>query len=116
MNKPIPWDRPPGLSFLLLCLFLLPHAALPLGQPSYVETVAQPGSFPIAQAKTCATIYVDPADYPGVIRAAGDLQADIARVTNCTPAITHDTGALPAHVIVIGSLERSPLVKRLTGA
>jgi hypothetical protein len=79
-----------------------------------VETLARPDSFPLAQARNCAAIYVDPADYPGVIRAAGDLQADIARVTNCTPAITHDAGAPGAHVIVIGSLERSPLVKRLT--
>ena len=94
--------------------FLLPAAALALGQPRYVETLARPDSFPIAQAQNCAAIYVDPADYPGVIRAAGDLQADIARVTNCTPAITHEAGAPGAHVIVIGSLERSPLVKRLT--
>jgi hypothetical protein len=93
---------------------LLPAAALALGQPRYVETLARPDSFPIAQAQNCAAIYVDPADYPGVIRAAGDLQADIARVTNCTPAITHEAGAPGAHVIVIGSLERSPLVKRLT--
>src|ERR1035438_9247506 len=69
---------------------LLPTAALALGQPRYVETLARPDSFPIAQAQACAAIYVDPADYPGVIRAAGDLQADIARVTNCTPTITHD--------------------------
>jgi hypothetical protein len=101
-------------SFKPFLFLLLPTAALALGQPRYVETLARPDSFPIAQAQNCAAIYVDPADYPGVIRAAGDLQADIARVTNCTPAITHDTGALGAHAIVVGSLERSPLVKRLT--
>jgi len=92
---------------------LLPAAALALGQSRYVETVERPGSFRIAQAHTCAAIYVDATDYPGVTRAAGDLQADIARVTGCTAAITHDASALPAHVIVIGSLEHSPLVKRL---
>ena len=99
---------------ITICLFLLPHAALALGQPRYVETAARPGSFPIAQAKICAAIYVDSGDYPGVIRAAGDLQADIARVTGCTPAITHDPARLPAHTIVIGSLDKSPIVKRLT--
>jgi len=100
--------------FLLACMLLLPTAALPLGQPRYVENVARPGSFPIAQAKTCAAIYVDPADFPGVIRAASDLQADIARVTNCTPAIAHDPAKLSAHAIVIGSLDKSALVRRLT--
>jgi hypothetical protein len=97
-----------------ICLFLLPHAALALGQARYVETVARPGSFPIAEAKTCASIYVDANDYAGVIRAAGDLQADIARVTGCTPVITHDATKLGAQAIVIGSLEKGPLVKRLT--
>jgi len=92
---------------------LLPHAALALGQPRYVETVAHPDSFPIAHAKACAAIYVDAADYPGVIRAAADLQADINRVTGCTPALTHDAASLPARTIVIGS-DKSPLVKRLT--
>jgi len=79
-----------------------------------VETVARPGSFPIAQAHACAAIYVDAADHPGVIRAAGDLQADIARVTGCTPSVTHDTNSLGANAIVIGSLDRSSFVKRLT--
>src|SRR5580692_7195334 len=93
----------PALFFLVLSFFFRPHAALALGQPRYVETVSRPGSFPIAQANTCAAIYVDAADYPGVIRAAGDLQADITRITGCTPAITHAATGLPAHIIVIGS-------------
>ncbi len=100
---------------LLVCAAaaFLPSALWALGQPRYVETVARPWNFPIAQAKTCAAIYVDTGDYPGVIRAAGDLQADIARVTGCTPSITHDATKLPAHTIVIGSLEKSPLVKHM---
>jgi len=101
-------------AFKPLLLLLLPGAALALGQPRYVETAPRPGSFAIAQAKTCAAIYVDAGDYAGVIRAAGDLQRDIARVTGCTPVVTHDSGALGSHAIVIGSLEKSPLAKRMT--
>ena len=97
----------------LLIWFALPHAALALGEARFVETVARPGSFPLAQAKHCAAIYVDAGDFAGILRAAGDLQADIARVTGCTPAITHDPAARGAHAIVIGSVEKSPLVKRL---
>src|ERR1019366_3879336 len=87
-------------SFKPFLSLLLPTAALALGQARCVETVARPGSFPIAQAKTCAAIYVDAGDYAGVIRAAADLQADIAHVTGCTPVITHDTGGVGAHPIV----------------
>ncbi len=97
----------------LLGLLLLPHALMALGQPPYVETEARPGGFPIARSGVCAAIYVDPGDYPGILRAAADLQADIARVTGCTPAITHDAPSSAAHAIVIGSIEKSPLVKRL---
>ena len=80
-----------GLALLALAL---PGGAYAIGQASYVEHASRPGSFPLAQAETCATLYVDSRDYPGVVRAAADLQADVARVTGCTPAITHDDRAL----------------------
>jgi len=102
------------LAILLLCLWAVPRSVFALGQQRYVESVVRPGSFPIAQGKTCAAIYVDSSDYPGVIRAAGDLRADIERVTGCTPVIAHDSAALPAHTIVVGSIGKSPLVTRLT--
>ena len=92
---------------------LLSQTVWALGQTPYVDSLPRPWKFPIAQAKTCTAIYVDAAEYPGVIRAAGDLQADIHRVTGCTPIITHDAAKLPTPVIVIGSLDKSPLVKRL---
>jgi hypothetical protein len=41
----------------------------------------RPGAFALAQGKTVANVYVDSSDWPGVIRAAGDLEGDIARVT-----------------------------------
>jgi len=81
-----------------------------------VEGAPRPGSFPLAQSKTCASLYVDAADDPGVVRAAGDLQADIQRVTGCRPALEHEARGLAGNVIIAGSLERSPLVKRLAGA
>lgn len=98
---------------ILLCLCAVSAGAYALGQPSYVESTARSGSFPIAQAKTCAVIYVNPGEFPGVIRAAGDLQADIERVTGCKPAVTHDS-TLSVPTIVVGSVEKCPLVKRLT--
>jgi len=111
------WDRHSACQRFAPCAcilgLLLSRAAFAIGQVSYVESVSRPGSFPIAQAKTCAPLYVDTADYTGVVRAAGDLQADIERVTGCKPAITHETNGLGSNVVIIGSLEKSPLVKRL---
>ena len=59
-------------------LFLM----LTIGQASYVANTAGAGSFPLVQGQQTATLYVDSADWPGVVRAVGDLQADIERVTN----------------------------------
>ena len=89
-------------------LFLLAaaHAAFAIGQPRYVETAATPGSFPLAQA----SIYVDSADWPGVIRAAKDLQADIARVTGRTPALAANAAGT---VIIAGTIGKSPTIDGL---
>ena len=48
-----------------------------------------------------------------MIRAAGDLQGDIARVTGCTPVISHDAASPGTDAIIIGSVEKSALVKQL---
>jgi len=98
---------------LLSCLLLLPRAAFAIGQPSYVEDVRSPGSFRIEEGKICAPIYVDASDNPGVIRAVGDLQSDVTRVTDCVPLITHDAASLQTDAIVIGTLGKSQLIDQL---
>lgn len=94
-------------------LLLLPAGMFGLGQPRYVETVRHAGDFAIAQAGTCAALYADENDYPGVQRALGDLQADIARVTACKAAIAHSENNLGVRAIIAGSLGKSPLIARL---
>src|SRR5579863_3916867 len=61
-----------------------------LGQTQFVETSASRGSFTVAQGGKTATIYVDSADWPGVVRAANDLKADVNRVTGLTPTLVED--------------------------
>ncbi len=90
-----------------------PSVAFGLGQPSYVEAVADPGSFALAQGNTTAALYVDSADWPGVVRAAGDLQADLAKVTNHSPAILHDGQSLSSNVVIIGTLGKSAIIDKL---
>ena len=84
-----------------------------LGRPAYVATTPAPGGFVLAQAGGAAPIWVDEADWPGVIRAAGDLQADMARVTGVTPVIGHDAARPGSRVVIIGTLGRSALIDRL---
>src|ERR1019366_5599528 len=104
--------RPMKLLALSLCLAA---SAFALGQVRYVETVKASGSFPLVEAKAAATVYVDSGDYAGVVRAAGDLVADVARVTGVTPAMKHDELGLGlgANAVLAGTIGKSALIDRL---
>ena len=71
--------------------------------------------FPLASRGKVATIVVDPGDLPGVRRVAGDLAADVERVTGVRPVVT---GVVPAHgpVVLVGTLGHSPAVDSLVAA
>jgi hypothetical protein len=102
---------PASLCFaLLLCTGSL-HA-FSIGGIQYVTATASPGSFPIVQDHRAAAIYVDANDYSGVIRAVGDLQADVQRVTDCVPIITH-SASFPTDVVLVGTIGKSRVIDRL---
>jgi hypothetical protein len=96
-----------------LALAAIPRPAHALGQPRYIVETGGAGAFPMVQGKTAAAIYVDSADWPGVARAAADLQADIVRVTGVTPAMLRDARSPGAHIIIAGTIGRSALVDQL---
>ena len=103
----------PSLRLLLAGgLLLFSCDAFALGGPHYVENSPGPGSFALVAADT-ATILVDTNDWPGVVRAAHDLQADVQRVTGQTPAIAENAGAAGKNVVIIGTIGKSPLIDEL---
>ena len=53
---------------------------------SPVSTTPISGGFTLAAGGRSAPIYVSRQDFPGVVRAARDLAADVARVTNVARA------------------------------
>jgi hypothetical protein len=102
-------------SFLFLALLLcLVGTSFALGQQKYVEFTPQAGGFAIAQGERLAAIHVDSADYPGVIRAANDLQADIGRVTG-KKAELRQTG-FSSSSIIVGTIGKSPTIDKLVKA
>lgn len=70
-----------------------------------------PGSFCIAGNQKKATILVSSNDWKGVIRAAGDLQDDIGKVTGTTPALLTDQTAPMA--IIVGTIGNSKIIDQL---
>ena len=97
----------------LALLFVFSSASYAIGQTRYVSSVPEPGSFAIVQKEEIATLYVDERDYPGVVRAVGDLQADVERVSKRKPAIVHELGGLGANAIIVGTIEKSEVIERL---
>jgi len=101
-----------GLALLLaLCL-----NARGLDQSRYIETTRNHRNFVIADNGRAAPLYVDAEDYPGVIRTAFDLQADVNRVTGCIPGVVHETphpSEKLGSIILIGTLGHSAVIDRL---
>ncbi|MGB6384055.1 MAG: glycosyl hydrolase 115 family protein [Terriglobales bacterium] len=102
----------------VLCLSGLAQPTFAIGRARYVEAVPRRGSFAIVREKTLASIYVDPNDYKGVVRAAGDLQADVARVTGRSPTVidVEDNNGetnLGTNAIVVGTIGKNAVIDRL---
>src|SRR5579863_1037354 len=107
---------PLSIFCLLLILSLFVSAtqhAFAIGQERYVESSRRRGSFALADDSKLATIYVDQNDHWGVIRAAHDLQQDIARVTGQTPASTNQKTQIGRNAIIIGTIGKSGLIDDL---
>jgi hypothetical protein len=79
----------------------------------FVASTPGAGSFKVASEHFAAKIYVDANDFPGVVRAAGDLQADVGRVTGEMPVVVNDEKDLGEHAIIVGTLGKSAIVDRL---
>ncbi len=83
-----------------------------LGQPSYVESISATGSFPLFDTRP-ATILVDTNDWPGVLRTANDLAADVQRVTGQKPEMVSELKSAGKTVVIVGTVGRSSFIDRL---
>jgi len=108
-----------SLCWLFSIVAFLPAAAQQTGALKSKIIVNSPQSqadFPIvAKDKTPAPIRYDKSDYPGVVRAIGDLQSDINRVTDVKPKLF--TSDVSTHYeIVIGTLGKSKQIDDLVAS
>ena len=83
-----------------------------IGTARFVDTEGKAG-VALVQAGRAAPIVVGTDDYPGVLRAARDLQRDIGSVTGKTPQWQVDRPAAAGDVIIVGTLGRHGLIDRL---
>jgi Glycosyl hydrolase family 115/Gylcosyl hydrolase family 115 C-terminal domain len=81
---------------------------------SYVSDVAGTDRFPLVADNKTPPIVVNKTDFPGVLRTAKDLKADVKRVSNLEPTYAYDVipdGA--TEVVLVGTLGKSPLIDSL---
>ena len=80
---------------------------------SFVTEKKENGAFPIFSGVSTATIVVDDKDSWLVQKAASFLQTDLEMVSGTKPAIQNTTVAAGKNIILIGSLDQSPLITKL---
>jgi hypothetical protein len=95
------------LSLVLFCFTFLAKA----GFPPIVSKSKVKGGFSIVNNKETACIIVSENEWPGVIRAAKDLQNDIKMVSGQLPALLSDRMAPMA--IIIGTIGHSKIIDQL---
>ena len=98
---------------LVFGLCAVAQRGLALGELACVETVPSQNSFPLVQVGVAADLLVDTNDFAGVVRAAGDLSADIARVTGVSAKLFTAAKNLGANIVLIGTVGKNELIDRL---
>jgi hypothetical protein len=83
------------------------------GKSSYIACEKTAGAFPLAVSGRPASLCVSSRDYPGVVRIARLLQADLGRVTGAKPELLTDEPPSDGEIVLIGTLGRHPLIDRL---
>ncbi len=88
---------------------LLPGIAVAApGQDEVAE-----GGFTLVRDGAAVDLFVDQTDDPAVARAAGDLAADVERVSGVRPRLRRTQSGLSGTAVLIGTIGASPVIDRL---
>ncbi|HET7624732.1 MAG TPA: glycosyl hydrolase 115 family protein [Verrucomicrobiae bacterium] len=100
-------------SAIAAILFAFANHGFAIGQKQYIETGKSPGAFSLVENGNAADIFAGAEDFPGVIRAAHDLQKDIRRVSGANAEFISAPAAAKKNAILIGTIGKSELIDRL---
>jgi len=96
---------------LLLVFVSLKVICFAAGADPFVSKTYIPGSFSIAGNAKVSAIVISDNEWPGVIRAAKNLQSDLEKVTGINPRFLTDKPAGMA--IIIGTIGKSKIIDQL---
>ena len=107
----VPWTRK---SFLRGMTAVGAAPFLPGLRPASAQAAAADHpDFPLARGGSAVALFVDAADDPAVVRAAGDLQADVDRVSGARPELLRTLPRSAPLLVLVGTLGASPVIDRL---
>ena len=89
-------------------------ASVALGR-MIVSGTSSDGAFPLVAGGEASPVVYDENDWAGVIRAIGDLQLDVDRVTGKMPVVDA-TGTAFSKCVMVGTLGKSTLIDGLVSA
>ncbi|HDR90460.1 MAG TPA: glycosyl hydrolase [Bacteroidetes bacterium] len=109
--------RNKGAVCLLTLLIVLHSCSQTVSEPTQIVSPRkEKGAFTLFDSGKPAPLCISSKDWPGVIRAFRDLQADILRVCGNIPELTIDTVPQNGEIIVAGTIGKSPLIDRMIEA
>ncbi|MFD1255167.1 glycosyl hydrolase 115 family protein [Mucilaginibacter terrae] len=79
---------------------------------SYITAKAGTNTFALSANGKSTPLWVSEQDYPGVVRAAKDLQTDINAVTHSKPELLNGSGTGKT-MVIIGTIGKSPVIDQL---
>ena len=103
------------LFFCVMCFSLCVQSRASLADPSWAGAGVA-GETILVRAGAAAPIFVSAEDWPGVQRAAQDLQADIERVTRIKPDYSTTSPMNGATVVLVGTMGKSPVIDQLVAS
>lgn len=105
----------PTLKWIVALVTLFSTASLEagLGEQNPVCFESSGDALTLVENRQAINLVVDSADWAGVVRAAGDLQTDVARVTDVTPDLVHALPTKAKSVVLMGTLGKSALIDAL---
>ncbi|MGC4074541.1 MAG: glycosyl hydrolase 115 family protein [Nibricoccus sp.] len=80
---------------------------------SILASASEKDAFALVRGGSAVPIFTGGNDWPGVLRAAGDLQADVERVSGVRPKFFKGGSVDGETVVIVGTLGRSALVDDL---
>ncbi len=102
-----------GARILVFIISLFISLSNHAGNDSFpVRFECEDGAFPLVVSGKAVPIITDCIDDKGILRAAGDLQADIEKVTGIRPVLLRDAWDA-AEAVIVGTVGKSKIIDRL---